>query len=183
MPYKTSAANLPKTYNTRIKHPSKKNLLMNFEEIYKQYYQRVYRLCVGYLNDKDWAKDVAQETFITVWQQLEKFRDESSIGTWIFRIASNQCLRQIEKEKRMPKDQILKDYEDKTANSIEFKTAFLYKCIAELPESDRLIISLELEDVNQNEIASILGLSEANVRVKIHRIKEKLSEKFKAFEE
>jgi RNA polymerase sigma-70 factor (ECF subfamily) len=52
-----------------------------------------------------------------------------------------------------------------------------------LPESDRLIISLELEDVNQNEIASILGLSEANVRVKIHRIKEKLSEKFKAFEE
>jgi RNA polymerase sigma-70 factor (ECF subfamily) len=156
---------------------------MNFEEIYEQYYQRVFRLCIGYLNDKDWAKDVAQETFITIWQQLGKFRSESSIGTWIFRIASNQCLRQIEKEKRIPKDQMSKDYEDKTTNSIELKTAFLYKCIAELPESDRLIISLELEDVNQNEIASILGLSEANVRVKIHRIKEKLSEKFKAFEE
>src|SRR4051812_38192985 len=116
---------------------------MNFEEIYKLYYQRVFRLCVGYLNDKDWAKDVTQETFITIWQQLEKFRGESSMGTWIFRIASNQCLRQIEKEKRLPKSQLLKDYEDKTTNSIELKTAFLYKCIADLPESDRLIISLE----------------------------------------
>lgn len=156
---------------------------MSFEEIHKQYYQRVFRLCVGYLNDKDWAKDVAQETFITIWQQLEKFRGESSIGTWIFRIASNQCLRQIEKEKRMPKGQILADYEDKSTNSAELRTVFLYKCIAELPESDRLIISLELEDVKQNEIASILGLSESNVRVKIHRIKEKLTEKFKAFED
>src|SRR4051812_40291351 len=105
---------------------------MDFEKIYAQYYQRVFRLCVGYLNDKDWAKDVAQETFITIWQQLGKFRNESSIGTWIFRIASNQCLRQIEKEKRMPRNQMSKDYEDKAPNSIELKTAFLYKCIAEL---------------------------------------------------
>jgi len=156
---------------------------MNFEEIYKQYYQRVYRLCMGYLNDKDWAKDVAQETFITIWQQLGKFKNESAIGTWIFRIASNQCLRQIEKEKRMPKGQMPKEQEDKTSNSIEAKTAFLYKCISELPESERLIISLELEDINQSEIASILGLSEANVRVKIHRIKGKLSEKFNMCEE
>jgi RNA polymerase sigma-70 factor (ECF subfamily) len=156
---------------------------MNFEELYKQYYQRVFRLCMGYLNDKDWAKDVAQETFITIWQQLGKFRNESAIGTWIFRIASNQCLRQIEKEKRIPKGEMPKDQEDKISNSIEAKTAFLYKCISEFPESERLIISLELEDVNQSEIASILGLSEANVRVKIHRIKEKLAEKFKRFEE
>ena len=156
---------------------------MNFEEIYSQYYQRVFRLCIGYLNDRDWAKDVVQETFITVWQQQGKFKGESSIGTWIFRIASNHCLRQIEKEKRIPKGQMLRDVEDTPANSIEPRTAFLYKCIADLPESERLIISLELEDVDQKEIASILGLSEANVRVKIHRIKEKLSEKFKAYKE
>ena len=83
----------------------------------------------------------------------------------------------------MPKGQMPKEQEDKTSNSIEAKTAFLYKCISELPESERLIISLELEDINQSEIASILGLSEANVRVKIHRIKGKLSEKFNMCEE
>ena len=54
----------------------------------------------------------------------------------------------------------------------------MYKCIAELPETDRIIISLELEEVKQAEIAKIVGLSEANIRVKIHRIKEKLTHKF-----
>ena len=58
---------------------------------------------MGYMNDRDSAKDLAQETFITVWQKLPDFRNESSIGTWVFRIASNHCLRQIEKQNRMPK--------------------------------------------------------------------------------
>jgi RNA polymerase sigma-70 factor (ECF subfamily) len=53
---------------------------------------------MGYVNDYDLAQDLAQETFIIVWQKLETFRNESSIGTWIFRIASNNCLRQIEKK-------------------------------------------------------------------------------------
>lgn len=55
----------------------------------------------------------------------------------------------------------------------------LYQLISELPETDRIIISLELEEVKQAEIAQIVGLSEANIRVKIHRIKEKLTQKFK----
>jgi RNA polymerase sigma-70 factor (ECF subfamily) len=59
---------------------------------------------------------------------------------------------------------------------------FLYKCIAELPETDRLIISLELEDIKQAEIAKIVGLSETNVRVKVYRIKEKLAKKFENYE-
>ncbi len=71
---------------------------MIFEEIYEAYWSKIYRLCMGYVNDAEWAKDIAQETFITVWQQLPKFRNESAIGTWIFRIASNNCLRQLEKK-------------------------------------------------------------------------------------
>jgi RNA polymerase sigma-70 factor (ECF subfamily) len=55
----------------------------------------------------------------------------------------------------------------------------LYKFISELPETERIIISLELEEVKQAEIAQITGLSESNIRVKIHRIKEKLTQKFK----
>jgi len=59
---------------------------------------------------------------------------------------------------------------------------FLYKFIAELPETDRLIISLELEDVKQAEIAKIVGLSETNIRVKVFRIKERLAKKFENYE-
>ena len=156
---------------------------MEFEKIYQTHWQKVFRLCMGYVNDSDWAKDIAQETFITVWQQLPKFRNESDIGTWIFRIASNHCLRQLEKNKRMPKTDLPFQLAEKTEPSSESKINFLYKCISELNEIDRIIISLELEEVKQAGIAEIVGISETNVRVKIHRIKEKLTEKFKRYEQ
>ncbi|XZF14383.1 RNA polymerase sigma factor [Chitinophagaceae bacterium MMS25-I14] len=156
---------------------------MVFEEIYKAYWEKIFRLCMGYVNDHDWAKDIAQETFIVVWQQLPKFRNESSIGTWIFRIASNQCMRQMEKQGRTVKTQLPAEIEDVKQPSVEGKMQFLYQCISELPETDRIIISLELEDIKQAEIAVITGISEANVRVRIHRIKEKLTRKFERYEQ
>jgi RNA polymerase sigma-70 factor (ECF subfamily) len=134
---------------------------------------------MGYVNDYDVAQDLTQETFIIVWKQLPRFRNESSIGTWIFRIASNNCLRLIEKEKRVIKTELPINLIEENQESIEPKIQMLYKYISELQETDRIIISLELEDVNQTEIANIVGLSESNVRVKIHRIKEKLMRKFK----
>ncbi|MDW9379915.1 sigma-70 family RNA polymerase sigma factor [Chryseobacterium sp. JV558] len=152
---------------------------MVFEEIYELYWQRIFRLCMGYVNNPDLAQDLAQETFIIVWQQLPKFRNESSIGTWIFRIASNNCLRQIEKEKKFAKADLPVNLEEKKQESMEPQIQMLYQFISELPETDRIIISLELEEVKQAEIAHIVGLSESNIRVKIHRIKEKLTQKFK----
>ncbi|HEY1038402.1 MAG TPA: sigma-70 family RNA polymerase sigma factor [Bacteroidia bacterium] len=158
---------------------------MKFEDIYKEYWQKIFRLCMGYVNDHDWAKDIAQETFVTVWQQLPNFRNESAIGTWIFRIASNQCLRQIEKQKRMPKTDLPVQMEEEQPGNqqMEERMKFLYKCISELGETDRIIISLELENIKQSEIAEIVGISETNVRVKIHRIKEKLTLKFRRYEQ
>lgn len=152
---------------------------MVFEDIYEFYWQKIFRLCMGYVNDTDAAQDLAQETFIIVWQQLPKFRNESSVGTWIFRIASNNCLRQIEKEKRFSKTDLPVNLEEKKQESMEPQIQMLYKFISELPETERIIISLELEEVKQAEIAQITGLSESNIRVKIHRIKEKLTQKFK----
>ena len=157
--------------------------MMNFDIIYKTYWQKIYRLCMGFVNDKEWAKDITQDIFIIIYKELPKFRNEASIGTWIFRIATNNCLRQIEKSKKMIKTDLYTEIEDIIPVSIEKKTEFLFKCISELPEIDRIIISLELEDTKQSEIAIILGISEVNVRVKIHRIKEKIAKKFKHYEE
>jgi RNA polymerase sigma-70 factor (ECF subfamily) len=154
---------------------------MNFEDIYTTYWQKIFRLCLGFTNDNDLAQDIAQETFIIVWQQLPKFRNEANIGTWIFRIASNNCLRQIEKEKRFPKSALPINLNEEKEEDIEPKIQLLYRFISELPETDRIIISLELENIKQSEIANIVGLSEANIRVKIHRIKEKLTQKFKQY--
>ena len=153
-----------------------------FEGIYKNHWQKVFRLCMGYVNDIDLAKDLAQETFVIVLNKLPEFRNESKIGTWIFRIASNNCLRQIERQKRYKKVQLPKHITEENEPEIDTKIAFLYKCISELKEIDRIIISLELENINQEEIANIVGLSNSNVRVRIHRIKEKLQAKFKNYE-
>lgn len=153
---------------------------MDFEEIYMQYSPQVFRVCMGYINDYEFARDITQETFIAVWQNLSSFKNQSKISTWIFRIATNNCLRAIERSQRT-----------KTSTELPFhlpamheetqeeKLAFLYTCIAELEETERIIISLLLEDLPQAEIAAIVGLSDVNVRVKIHRIKDKLAIKFK----
>jgi len=155
---------------------------MVFEDIYRDYWNKVFRICMGYVNDTDWAKDIAPETFIIIWNKLPTFRNESAIGTWIYRIASNNCLRQIERQNKMPKTELPEQIEDTPEPDKEGQSKILYRCIAELPETDRIIISLELEDVKQAEIAKITGLSESNVRVKIFRIKEKLTQKFKQYE-
>jgi RNA polymerase sigma-70 factor (ECF subfamily) len=156
---------------------------MRFEDIYSAYWQKIFRLCMGYVNDYEAAQDLAQETFVVVWQKLPQFRNESDIGTWIFRIASNHCLRQIEKDKKNRSITLPEELKEEQQVDIEPQIALLYRFISELPETDRLIISLELEEVKQAEIAAIIGLSETNVRVKIHRIKERLTQKFKAHEQ
>lgn len=157
--------------------------MIDFELIYKTYWQKIYRLCMGFLNDQEWAKDITQDIFIIVYKELPKFRNDASIGTWIFRIATNNCLRQIEKSKKMLKTEINREFEDIIQPNKDKKTDFLYKCISELQEIERIIISLELEEVKQSEIALIVGITETNVRVKIHRIKEKIAIKFKNYEE
>lgn len=151
---------------------------MEFEEIYNTYWDKIFRVCMGYVNDHSQAQDIAQETFITVWKKLPGFRNEANIGTWIYRIATNHCLRQIEKEQRAMSTDLPIDLPEEQSRNPEPEIQLLYKFISELPEIDRIIISLELEDIRQAEIASIVGLSESNIRVKIHRIKERLTKKF-----
>jgi RNA polymerase sigma-70 factor (ECF subfamily) len=155
--------------------------MINFDEIYTKYSPQIFRVCMGYTNDADQAKDLTQETFISVWKNLSGFRNQSQISTWIFRIATNNCLRALEKSKRVTLTDLPYNLpEQQTDEPIEAKLSFLYRCIAQLEEIDRIIISLVLEDVPQADIATIVGLSTGNVRVKIYRIKEKLSIKFKA---
>jgi len=153
---------------------------MDFESIYKAYAPGVFRVCMGYTNDPDQAKDLMQETFIAVWQNLGSFRGDSNIGTWIFRIATNNCLKEVRRSQKNKRIQLPEDLPHIAEESQEQALNYLHRCIAELEATEKIIISLVLEDIPQAEIASIIGLSEGNTRVKIHRIKEKLSRKFKA---
>lgn len=153
--------------------------MTDFEGIYTQYSPQVFRVCMGYINNYEQARDLTQETFITVWKNLHSFRNESKISTWIFRIATNNCLRAIEKSKRIITTELPFDLPAGHEETKEHKLAYLYHCIAGLEETERIIISLVLEDLPQAEIAAIVGLSNGNIRIKVHRIKQKLAIKFK----
>ena len=157
---------------------------MDFENLYQLYSPKIFRLCYGYFNDADKAKDITQETFITVFEHLNTLKNNTNIPVWIFRIATNKCLRQIENEKRRP---AVKDYNFTKIEASEIlyedeRLIRLRTCINELSEIDRLIIGLFLEDLPQEKIGEIIGISHSNVRVKIYRIKETLSKKMKAYE-
>lgn len=138
---------------------------------------------MGYTNDVDQAKDLVQETFISVWAGLESFRNESHISTWIFRIATNKCIRALEIAKRMPSAELPFNLTAQTEEFIEEKVQILFQCISELEEVERLIISMELEGLPQAEIAAIVGLSTGNIRVRIYRIKDKLRKKLINYEQ
>lgn len=137
---------------------------------------------MGYVNDVAQAQDLTQETFVAVWQHLDKFRDESAIGTWIFRIATNLCLRTVARDKRMLPASMPENLPVAEDVPDDGRVKLLHKAIAELEGLDRILISLVLEGLPQPEIAEISGLTEVNVRVRTHRIREKLATKIKAYE-
>jgi len=154
---------------------------MDFTQIYNQYHGKVYRICLGYTNNIEEAKDLLQETFITVWKNLDSFRNEATIGTWIFRITTNKCLRTLENKKRRIKmnHEIFKENNVQTKEFHGQNIEYLRKYIGQLPELERIIITLTMEDIKQEDIAQIVGLSHANVRVKTHRIKQKILKRFR----
>jgi RNA polymerase sigma-70 factor (ECF subfamily) len=152
--------------------------MSSFQQLYEAYWPRIYRLCLAYLGDKEWAKDVCQECFEIAWRQREQFREEAQMSSWIFRIAVNLCLRQLQREQKRAGWEA--EHHERQQLQSERRTALelrLFEAIAQLPELDRLLISLHLEQLPQQQIADILQISHVNVRVRIHRIKEQLQKR------
>ncbi len=130
--------------------------------------------------------------FLKVWLNRDKFRGESNIGTWIYRITINVCLtffryRQIKergveylRQHYYPDGDILGSTSGESdAERIVFLEEFLGKC----PAIDRTLINLYLENMESRHIAEITGLSESNTRIRIHRIKKRLLSEWEAYNE
>ena len=144
-----------------------------FQEIYNENYSRVIGLCMGYVaGDEDLAKDLVQEVFIKVWNNLGQFRHQSKASTWIYRITVNTCLEQLKRRKPLtlkvdPEDDLPHDHTEE-----QNKYNKMYQCIDKLSATNKSIIILELEGLPQAEIAAVTGISHEAVRTRIHRIKE-----------
>lgn len=154
-----------------------------FTALYNDYSAGIKKLCLGYTGDAVLAQDLLQETFIAVWNNMQNFRADAKWSTWIYRIAVNTCLTQLRKRKETLIDIENSDFVRLPDNidTKEQEVQLLYKCISQLPETDRLVITMVLEDTPYEEIASITGITENNLRVKIHRIKKQLTEIYNSY--
>ncbi len=125
-------------------------------------------------------QDLFQEVAYQIWKSFSNFKGQSSINTWIYKIALNVCLRsklKFEKErlKTIAYDAIqfmISEVSSDQQNDERY--IFLKNCIATLNDADTSIVILYLDEVPYKEIALITGLSENHIAVKMKRIRKKL---------
>ena len=121
--------------------------------------------------------DLFQDILIQVWRSVPSFRHECSVTTWLYRIALNTAIRWVTRERNHTRSETLDDSHhlllDSNVQSDE-RLTWLYEEISRLDEIDRSITLMLLDGFSYKEMASILGISESNVGVKINRIKKQL---------
>ena len=157
--------------------------------------QKVFNTCISFVPNKEDAEDIAQEVFLEVFRSINKFKGNSKLSTWIYRIATNKCLEFIRKKntkKRFAFMQTILGNEiprDKSNYFTEFKhpgiilenkelTATIFKAINTLPESQRIVFTLaKIDDKSYQEIVEITGKSLSSVESIMFRAKKSLKEK------
>ena len=149
-----------------------------FVDILNNHRGLIYKVCHLYCDDPEDRKDLFQEIVLQVWKSLGSFRQESTIGTWMYRIALNTAITHFRKEKRLGGKVSLTGLDIPDLNDSsekEDQLIELFKAIENLDRIDKSIILLYLEEKNYEEISEITVLTRTNVGVRLNRIKIKLS--------
>jgi RNA polymerase sigma-70 factor (ECF subfamily) len=137
----------------------------------------IYKVCYIYAKDQDDLNDLFQEVVLNLWKSFPSYRGDSKLTTWVYRIAMNTCITFLRRSNTrlqtipMTADvaSLVADEEGRTGQLQE-----LYRLINKLGKLERALILLWLEERSYQEMADILGISKANVAVKLLRTKEKL---------
>jgi RNA polymerase sigma-70 factor, ECF subfamily len=142
-----------------------------FDEIVVRHRRAVYQLCYRFLGNHEDASDAAQEVFLRAFRALGRFKGDSALGTWLYRIAVNLCL-----SRRSSKRPAAEPFDERTAEVAQApdamdrllegeRAAAVRAAIARLPEKQRAVLLLRVyRDLPHQEIAAILGSSEGAVK-------------------
>ena len=165
-----------------------------FKEFVDKYKNMVFRICFGFVKNKEDAEDITQEVFFTIYKNIKDFKFESKISTWIYRIAVNRSLNHIRKEKLsriFNKISLKGENENREAeipaardSSADFKVIteekknIISKALNGLPSNQRVAFTLyNIEGFTYEEIAEIMGCSISAVESRIHRAKMNLQKR------
>ena len=163
--------------------------LRAFDELVSVHQARVFALARRILaNDED-AADVQQETFVRAWRSLSRFRQEAGFATWLHRIAVNLCLTRKRRRETAVKDSFFADSLSHSAGPTAVATleraelaAEMRKVMAGMPAHYRVLVVLrEIEGRPFEEVAQILGCSEASARTRACRARNVLRERMRPY--
>jgi RNA polymerase sigma-70 factor (ECF subfamily) len=156
--------------------------------LYETYYERIFRFCVHRLFNKEIAEDVTSTVFLQVARGIRSFkgRSEQDFRNWLYAIAANQANAYIRKSSRREKllaeaaGSMIPARTDSLEKSFEPDWPGLYTAILRLKPKHQTIVTLRFfENFSYEQIAQILDVKEANVRVTLHRILNKLRNQLK----
>jgi len=175
-------------------HPDDKELLFMFHDpatkeqgftsIVKKYQEKLYWHIRRMVITHDDANDVLQNMFIKVWKGLENFREDSQLYTWLYRIATNECLTYLEQQKKRASVSLsdvgnglsnrLKSDTNFDANRLEWK---LQLGIQQLPEKQRIVFNLRYYDeMPYEEMSKVLDTSAGALKASYHHAAKKIEE-------
>ena len=161
-----------------------------FAALVDRYKDLVFTLALRMLKSREEAEEVSQDTFIKVYKSLGKFKGDSKLSSWIYKVTYNTCLDKIKKYKRSFNTVAIDELTENKVKSIESALDELEKkernlaiqhCIEQLPGDDSFILTLfYFEELSIEEIAAIVDESKNYVKVKLHRSRKKLAGILKA---
>lgn len=152
--------------------------VMEFYDIYDEYYDRIRTFLSSVVKDRWAADDLAQETFIKVKRHLPQLRDTEKLSSWIFRIACNLSRDYFKRQINQESEEVGPEH---PALGIPLMKTLEQKqmsdCVQEkfnlLPEQSRMILTLyDVMEFSHQEIADILSISEVNAKVRLHRARK-----------
>lgn len=149
--------------------------------LYNKYAKLIYHAVFRVMGNSAESEDIVQEAFCTAFEQISKLKNQNNFEGWVKRIAINQAISTLRKRKMVFAEESV--LETVAHEETDLDEEFLFQCqvddvksaIQALPDGYRTIVSLHLfEDMGQEEIGNMLGISHATVRSQYHRAKKKI---------
>ncbi len=150
----------------------------DFSELIKIHQGLIIKVSRMYTNTLEDEQDLFQEIVLQLWRSFDSFNGQSKISTWMYRVSLNTAITLFRKSSKSPKTNELNEgfYNTPEDNQNEQRQQIelLYKVIKKLPEVERAIVMMYLDELSYKEIAETLGITEVNARVKMNRLKKTL---------
>ena len=152
------------------------SLELDFARVVREYKGTIYTVCYMFSKDEEEVADLFQDILVNLWNGFARFRGDSSVRTWIYRVSLNTCISAERKKKRrgdtVPLDMNINLFDESLEDMKQVR--MLQSRISRLGPFDRAIVLLWLENLSYDEIGAIVGISAKNVSVRLFRIKEQL---------